>query len=217
MERVEARFSPAVRLLPNERLVVSSGLLGLACDGPGQHALARTLLARFGIKVLEQDGPGLTLRFYVQAIEAMTLADRAWEGLPRRADSMQQLIDEAITQSRAERRPIGQLVIIGHAGLPGCAVFGGTPDDCVFKGRLSAYQRKQLARLRRYLAPDAEIELRQCVSGSGQAGQALLTAVHEMTGAGVSAYLADFHFGDSDAHPRIVVDASGVRSVPAKR
>lgn len=210
------KLLPQAVPLEHEDLVVRSDLIDAM---PGHLGVKEKLVRAWadgGGVVLDGDRPGLTLHYYAEGIEAMTLADKLWEGLPKRADSMQALIDEVIGKSRSTGRPIGHLIITGHAGLPGCSAFGGTIDDCTFRGRLSAYQREQLARLRPYLAADAEIELRQCGTASGEEGQRLLTAIYEVTGAVTSSYLADFHFGDSAAHPRIRVGASGYEVVGAK-
>ncbi|MFN3165881.1 MAG: DUF4347 domain-containing protein [Phycisphaeraceae bacterium] len=212
---IERRFAPPVVHLPGEARVIDADRLGALCDDAGQHALLSRWLAERGVAVLDRRGPGLALHYYAQGIDAMTRIDRLWEGLPREAESLQDLVDHAITQAREQGKPIRHLVIAGHAGLPGCAAFGGTLDDCVFDGKLSDYQRRQLARLRPYLADDAEIELRQCVTGRGREGQRLLAALHDVTGAAASSYLADFHFGDSANHPRVRFDANGLKIIAA--
>lgn len=214
---IERQFAPPVVYLPGESRVIDAVHLAAICDDAEQHALLSRWLAERGVAVLDRAGPGLTLHFYAQGIDAMTRVDRLWEGLPREAASLQDLIDHAITRSCEEGRPIGHLVIAGHAGLPGCAAFGATLDDCVFSGKLSDYHRRQLVRLRPYLADDAEIELRQCVTGSGKEGQRLLAALHEITGATASSYLADFHFGDSANHPRVRYDENGLKIVGVDR
>ena len=202
-------FVPKVTPLPHEDHVLRSALIDALPGRTSHHLIAERLWTMTGGVILDLDGPGLTLHFYAQGIEKMTLADRMWEGLPRRADTMQDLIDHAISRSRTTGQPIAHLIIAGHAGLPGCSAFGGTIDDCTFRGKLSGYQRRQLARLRPYLARQAEIELRQCVTGSGIEGERLLTAIYEVTGASTSSYLADFHFGDSASHPRVRVGPKG--------
>ena len=217
LAEIQQAFDPPVVRLRNEGRVVDASVLAtLYGENTHQRQAAERWLTRRRAVILNNDQPGLTLRFAADGIEAMTLADRLYEGLPRRAESLQSLIDHAITQARQQRRPIRQLIIIGHAGLPGCAALGSTLDDCVFKGKLSAYQRRQLVRLRPYLADDAEIELRQCVTGSGKEGKRLLTALHQVTGATASSYLADFHFGDSANHPRIRVDRDSVQFIKPK-
>ena len=214
---LKERFVPRVTPLEHEDLVLRSTFID-ALPGWASHVLiAAKAWATSGGVILDLEGPGLTLHFYAEGIERMTLTDRVWEGLPRRADSMQDLIDHAITRSRATGRPIGHLIIAGHAGLPGCSAFGGTIDDCTFGGKLSGYQRRQLTRLRPYLAPHAEIELRQCVTGSGKEGQRLLTAIYEITGASTSSYLADFHFGDAANHPRVRVGPAGYEVVKPRQ
>lgn len=210
-------LNPKVVALPNESRVIHADRVRLGVANPEDRQAALRWLRLQGAVVLEDDTPGLELNYYAQGIEAMTRADLIWEGLPKRADSLQMLVDDAITQARQAERPIHRLVIIGHAGLPGCAALGGTLDDCVFKGRLSAYQKRQLVRLRPYLAQDSEIELRQCVTGFGEQGQRLLTAIHQLTSATAISYLADLHFGDSAAHPTIRVDHDGVRLLPPKK
>ncbi len=211
-------FDPPITALPHEAFVIRSDALARACPDDRQRRTAEHWLARCGGVVLNTDQPGVELHFFAEGIEAMTPADRLWEGVPRRAKSLQDLVDHAIRRAREGRRPISRLVITGHAGLPGCAALGGTIDDCVFEGRLSHYQRRQLARLRPYLADDAEIELRQCVTGRGEEGRRLLTALHDVTGAAAVSYLADFHFGDAANHPRVRVDEGGWRiEQPAKR
>lgn len=207
------KFVPRIVPLEHEDRVLRSAFI----ESLPSHAALRSIATRVwtssGGVVLDMDGPGLTLHFYAQGIENMTLTDRVWEGFPRRADTMQGLIDHAITRSREAKQPIALLIIAGHAGLPGCAAFGGTIDDCAFRGRLSGYQKRQLARLRPYLAIESEIELRQCVTGSGKEGQRLLTSIYEITGAATSSYLADFHFGDAAAHPRVRVGDKGFELV----
>lgn len=216
-ERVEAMLSPTPTPLPDESRVVRADEVTSDCGTPAGQAAAIESLKAQGVAVLDTRQPGLELRYFVQGIETMTRVDRLWERWPREAESMQGLIDESITRARQAGRPIQRLVLIGHAGLPGCAAFGGTLDDCVFKGRLTRYQRQQLARLIPYLAPASVIELRQCATGSGEEGQRLLTAIHELTGSTAVSYLADFHFGDSAAHPRIRVDQDGVRLLSPER
>lgn len=208
---------PEAELIPGESRVIRSGVLDrLIADSAGRMLVERWLV-RGGAIVLNDDQPGLDLHYYAQGIEAMTPTDRLWERWPRRADTIQQLVDQAITQARTTRRPIARLTVTGHAGLPGCAAFGGTVDDCVFRGQPSAYIRSQLVRLRPYLADDAEIELRQCGTGAGIEGTRLLLAIHRLTAARTSSYLSDFHFGDSAAHPRIVADHAGIRFQPPRR
>jgi len=203
------RFVPEVTPLRNEdRVARSSWFDALPIGERWRQRAQRWWSARGGV-VLQLDEPGLVLHFYAQGIKKMTLADRVWEGLPKRADSLQALMDEVIGEARDTGRPIRHLIVAGHAGLPGCSALGGQMEDCVFRGRLSTYQRQQLARLRPYLAPDAEIELRQCGTGSGKEGERLLTAIYQVTGAATSSYLADFHFGDADRHPRVRVGANG--------
>lgn len=214
-DRVRTLLNPEATRLPGEAQVVRSDQITPACGTEAGREAVIDWLESTGVAVLDAEGPGLVLNYFAEGIEAMTPADRVWEGLPKRAESMQMLIDDAITRSRRSGRPIDKLVIIGHAGLPGCAAFGGTLEDCVFKGKLSNYQRQQLVRLRPYLGQGSEIELRQCVTGSGKEGQRLLQAIHELTAAAVTSYLADFHFGDSAAHPRIRVDGDGVRLMSA--
>lgn len=216
MAEVHRQFAPPVVRSGQERRVICSAKLDAICDSGHQRRAVERWLTDRGAVVLNADQPGLTLHFFADGIEAMSRVDRAWEGLPQRAQTIQHLIDEAIHQAREARRPITHLIIAGHAGLPGCATFGGTLDDCVFDGRVTDYQRAQLVRLRPYLAKDAEIELRQCTTGSGPEGKALLTTLHRTTGASASSYLGDFYFGLSDRYPRIVVDAEGV-SVAAPR
>ncbi len=216
-ELTQRLFDPPVVRLADENSVVRAGVLrAVGTSEPQREQVVRWLTDR-GVVILRDDLPGLKLHFYAQGIEAMTYTDRLWEGLPRRADTLQGLIDHAITRARAERKAISTLIITGHAGLPGCAALGGTLDDCVFEGKLTDYQQRQLVRLRPYLAADAMIELRQCVTGSGEEGQRLLTAIHEVTGAAAVSYLADFHFGDSDNHPRIHLDNTGVRFISPEK
>lgn len=216
LERIEDGFSPYVVPLPNETLVIGSGQLDAICKTPtARRTIDRWLTQRGGI-VVNEGHAGLELRYFAQGIEKMTLGDRLWEGLPTPAKSLQSLVDSAISQARETRQPINRLVIIGHAGLPGCAALGGTLDDCVFEGKLSDYQRRQLIRLRPYLARESEIELRQCVTGKGPQGQRLLTAIHQLTGASATSYLADFHFGDSAAHPLVRVDGEGLKIIPPR-
>ncbi|MFK7790215.1 MAG: hypothetical protein AB8C95_12080 [Phycisphaeraceae bacterium] len=203
------RLVPRVTPLPGEHLVARSAFIDATPVGKGYGSHLFNIWQAGGGVVLDAGRPGLTLHFYAEGIEAMTLTDKLWEGLPTRAESMQHLMDETIGQSRKARQPIAHLIITGHAGLPGCSAWGGTMDDCTFRGRLTTYQRQQLTRLRPYLASDAEIELRQCGTGSGKAGQRLLTAVYEITGAATSSYLADFHFGDAANHPRVRAGADG--------
>ena len=210
------KLLPQAMPLEHEGLVVRSSLINALPGTLGIKARLVRVWEDGGGVVLEGDRPGLKLHYYAEGIEAMTLADKLWEGLPKRADSMQALIDEVIGKSRSTGRPISHLIVTGHAGLPGCSAFGGTMDDCTFRGVLSAYQRDQLARLRPYLAVGAEIELRQCGTASGEEGKRLLTAVYEITGATTSSYLADFHFGDSAAHPRIRVGVNGYEVVPGE-
>ncbi len=210
------RLVPRVTPLKGESLVVRSSFIkAMPLRGLGL-GLFQVWQAGGGV-VLDEDEPGLTLHFYAEGIDAMTLADKLWEGLPKRAKTLQHLIDETIGQARTKRQPVGHLIIAGHAGLPGCSALGGTMDDCTFRGRLTTYQRQQLARLRPYLAADAEIELRQCVTGSGKEGQRLLTAIYETTGAATSSYLADFHFGDAANHPRVRVGSRGFEIVRVKK
>lgn len=204
------RFVPKVKHLPNEALVVRSALLDVL---PSQRSRVRRLWSSWGGVVLDIEDPGLTLHFYAEGIKAMTLADKVWEGLPTRAESLQDLMDEVIGRARETGQPIRHLIIAGHAGLPGCSALGGQMEDCTFRGVLSTYQREQLTRLRPYLARGAEIELRQCGTGSGKEGQRLLTAIYQATGAATSSYLADFHFGDADNHPRVRVGADGFEIV----
>lgn len=206
-------FSPPITPIHAESRVVRADQVQAICNSTAQQKRVAAWLKARRVTILSVDQTGLALHYYAQGIDTMTQADLLWEGLPRRADSLQALVDHAITRCHATGRPIRRLTIAGHAGLPGCAAFGGTNHDCVFKGRLSAYQRLQLVRLRPYLARDAEIELRQCTTGSGKEGQALLTALHQLTGAAASSYLSDFHFGDSAAYPRVLVDAKGYRVV----
>lgn len=206
---VSRRLSPPVRHLPDERRVIRSAQLDAITSDPAQRTATEAWLAERGAVALSTDQPGLTLHYYANGIEAMTLRDQLWEAMPRRADTMQALIDHAIARARAQRRTIAHLIITGHAGLPGCCAFGGTLDDCAFRGELTLYQRDQLQRLRPYLADDAEIELRQCTTAQGKPGQALLTAIHRATGAAASSYTGDFYFGDSASHPRVLVDADG--------
>lgn len=209
IEQTRQQFDPPVVRLADEVLTLRARTLqGLCPDGPRRETVARWLIRR-GAVILDDGQADLTLHYFAEGIAAMTATDRAWEGLPRRANSLQDLVDHAITRSRAEARPITTLIITGHAGLPGCAALGGTIDDCVFEGKLTDYQRRQLVRLRPYLASDATIELRQCVTGSGKEGQRLLTAIHQTTGAAAVSYLADFHFGDSAAHSKVRVDREG--------
>jgi hypothetical protein len=203
------QFVPKVTPLEHEDRVMRSAWLDMLPGGERWHGLVRRWWEAGGGVVLALDEPGLVLHFYAEGIKKMTLADRVWEGLPRRADSLQDLMDEVIGRARETGRPIRHLIIAGHAGLPGCSALGGEMEDCTFRGLLSTYQRQQLARLRPYLAPDAEIELRQCGTGSGKEGQRLLTAIYETTGASTSSYLADFHFGDADHHPRVRVGEKG--------
>lgn len=211
-ERVLAQFYPPVVPLERERLVARQGVLDAVCTNAASRGAAERWLSARGVAVL--GGPGLTLHFYAEGIDTMSRIDLLWAGLPRRAASLQDLVDHTIRSARASGRPVRHLIITGHAGLPGCSALGGTLDDCTFEGRLNPYQRQQLARLRPYLALDAEIELRQCVTGSGKEGQDLLTAIHHATGAAASSYLADFHFGDTAAHPRVRVDAQGLTFIP---
>lgn len=214
---IRDRFLPKPIALPNEHLVFQARLLNALPVPSSVKAYARQIWRANGGAILDPKQGQLTLHFYVQAIKPLTLADRLWEGLPQRADSMQQLIDHAITRARTTSQPIDHLIIAGHAGLPGCCAFGGTLDDCVFEGRLTTYQTQQLARLKPYLARDAQIELRQCRTGSGKQGQQLLTRIYQTTGATTTSYLADFHFGDSNAHPRIRVGANGVTFLKPKQ
>lgn len=204
---------PRVTPLPDEQLVARSTVIDAMRVDKGFASHLLDIWQANGGVILDDRRPGLTLHFYAEGIEAMTLTDKLWEGLPKRSKSLQHLMDEAIGKARKARQPIAHLIIAGHAGLPGCSAWGGTMDDCTFRGRLTTYQRQQLARLRPYLAADAEIELRQCGTGSGKAGQRLLTTIYDITGAAASSYLADFHFGDSAAHPRVRVGADGFEIV----
>jgi len=203
------QFVPRVEPLANEDRVVRSAWFDALPGGAGWRAKARRWWEARGGVVLDLDEPGLVLHFYAEGIKKMTLADKLWEGLPERADSLQALMDAVIGRARETGRPVQHLIVAGHAGLPGCSALGGQVADCTFRGVLSTYQRQQLARLRPYLAPGAEIELRQCGTGSGKEGQRLLTAIYETTGAATSSYLADFHFGDANNHPRVRVGAEG--------
>lgn len=210
------KLLPTAKPLENEDLVIRVALVEALPGWFGvRDTLQRAWVADGGV-LLDTSEQGLKLHYYAEGIKAMTTADKLWERLPRRADSMQQLIDEVIGRSRSTSRPISHLSIAGHAGLPGCSAFGGTMDDCTFRGVLSPYQRDQLARLRPYLASDAEIELRQCGTGSGKEGQRLLTKIYQITGASASSYLADFHFGDSAAHPRVRVGPNGLEFINPK-
>jgi len=210
LAQVQRRFGPAVVRMAHERRVIHADALTRLCENPEQQARVQQWLVQHGIVVLNSDQGGLTLHYFAEGIETMTPADRLWEGLPVRADTLQQLVDHAITQARQTGRPIGHLIVTGHAGLPGCAAWGGTLDDCTFRGELTGYQRLQLRRLQPYLAPDAEIELRQCATGSGARGELLLRSIHHITGVTASSYLGDFHFGDSTNHPRIRFSDEGV-------
>lgn len=205
------RFIPTVERLAGEEWVVRSAWLNALPPS------FRRYWEAWGGVVLDVESTGLTLHFYAEGIKAMTLADKVWEGLPKRAKSLQHLVDDAITRARSERQPIRRLIIAGHAGLPGCSALGGQMEDCTFRGVLTTYQREQLARLRPYLARGAEIELRQCVTGSGKHGQRLLTAIYETTGVATSSYLADFHFGDANNHPRVRVGPDGFKIVKPVR
>lgn len=214
---IQRLFDPPVVRLVGESRIVRSAQLDAVCPDRDGRAVLEAWLTNHGVVVLNEGQAGLALHYYVEGIEAMTVADRIWEGLPRKADSLQALVDHAITHARTEHQPIRQIIITGHAGLPGCAALGGTLDDCVFNGNLTGYQRRQLIRLRPYLADDAQIELRQCVTGFGKEGQRLLTALHDLTGATASSYLSDFHFGDSAAHPRVQVNEEGLRHITPKK
>lgn len=173
------------------------------------HRLATAL----GFAVLRDNGQPLTIHVYCDAIEPLAAGDKIWEGLPRRVDSTQHLIDLAIARCRATGKPLARLIILGHSGVGGTGAFGSTPDDCVFRGRLADHQRQQLARLRPYLAEDAVIELRQCSAGQGHEGTRLLEQVHAATGAAAESYFGDFYFGKTDREPRKRVDAEGVRVI----
>lgn len=207
---VQLAFEPSIQPVAYESRIIDRQWIKAVCEGPQQQAIVRAWLDRRDTLVLDRSHDGLTLHFFAEGIKAMTPADRLWEGLPRRADSLQDLVDHAIRRARGSRRPIHKLIITGHAGLPGCSALGGTLRDCTFEGRLSPYQTRQLSRLRPYLCDDAEIELRQCGTGNGPEGTALLRSIHIATGAMVSSYLSDFHFGDSAAHPRIQFSDRGV-------
>ena len=211
------KLVPKVAPLPDEHLVARSAFIDAMWVGKGFAPHLFDLWQANGGVILNDRGPGLTQHFYAEGIEAMTLTDKLWEGLPKESKSLQHLMDESIGKARKARRPIARLIIAGHAGLPGCSAWGGTIDDCTFRGRLTTYQRQQLARLRPYLAADAEIELRQCGTGSGKEGQRLLTTIYDITGAAASSYLADFHFGDSAAHPRVRVGADGFEMIKPRR
>lgn len=207
--QLHQRMVPRVTPLPAEHLVLRSTLVEAMPVGKGFGLHVFRIWQAGGGVVLDDDGPGLTLHFYAEGIESMTLADKLWEGLPTRAKSLQHLMDTTIGTARAKGQPIGHLIIAGHAGLPGCAAWGSTMDDCSFRGRLTTYQHQQLSRLRPYLASDAEIELRQCGTGSGEEGRRLLTAIYKVTGVKTSSYLADFHFGDAANHPRVRMGPDG--------
>lgn len=210
LAKVQRAFDPPVIRMANEQRVIRAQALETICSTPEQASEVSAWLARRGFTVLHTEQSGLTIHLFAEGIEKMTPADRVWEGLPRQATSLQDLVDHSITRARSAGQPIGHLIVTGHAGLPGCSALGGTLDDCTFNGRLTGYQRRQLRRLQPYFTPESEIELRQCVTGSGKEGQRLLTAIHQTTSAAVSSYLSDFHFGDSAAHPRIRIDREGI-------
>ncbi|MEM1353446.1 MAG: hypothetical protein AAGC44_06665 [Planctomycetota bacterium] len=184
-------------------------------DEPVEAKRASRDLARIaralGLVILRQDPRHpLTLHVYVEGIDRVARSDWVWEGMPRRMASMQDLIDTAIRRCREAGRPLSMLIITGHSGIGGTAAFGSTLDDCVFRGRLSAYQRDQLARLRPYLADDAVIELRQCSAALGNEGTRLLTQVHQASGAAVTGYFGDFYFGKTNQVVKKQVDEQGV-------
>lgn len=210
---IRERFVPSVAPLKHESLVARSALFDVLPGNASMRATMRSRWQAWGGAVLNTDERGLTLHYYAQGIKAMTTVDKLWEGLPKRADSLQSLMDEAIGRARSTGRPIDHLIIAGHAGLPGCSALGGTLEDCTFRGVLTGYQRRQLARLGPYLASDAEIELRQCGTGSGDEGRRLLDAIYQATGVATSSYLADFHFGDAANHPRVRVGPEGFEIV----
>ena len=208
-----ARFEPAIQRLDDERRVVRTAALDAITRTPAQRMAVERWLTRRGAVVLDRAQPGLDLHFHADGIQAMTPVDLIWEGRPKRAKSLQHLVDTLITRCRETRQPIGHLIIVGHAGLPGCCALGETLDDCVFRGILTGYQKRQLNRLRPYFANDAQIELRQCTAGKGKEGILLLKTLHRVTGAAASSYEGDFYFGMSSSHPRIIADDKGVRLI----
>lgn len=202
-------------VLHHHRLLVHARKFNPPPDdpAPAYRDLARIARA-LNLTVLRDDpADPLTLHVYVQAIDPLTHTDWLWEGMPRRADSMQHLIDTAIARCRTTNRPLSQLIITGHSGVGGTAAFGSTLDDCVFRGRLTPYHRDQLARLRPYLADHATIEIRQCTAALGEDGTRLLTQIHLTTGATATGYFGDFYFGKTGEVARKQVDQHGVALV----
>jgi len=211
--------SPVAQPRPGEQFVLQHHRLlahaRLVNPHPKDHAPAYRDLVRLArvlnLTVLREDpDQPLTLHVYVEAIDPITRADWLWEGMPRRCDSMQDLIDTAIQRCRTTGRPLSKLIITGHSGVGGTAAFGSTLDDCVFRGRLSPYHRDQLARLRPYLANDATVEIRQCTAALGEDGTRLLTQIHQTTGATVTGYFGDFYFGKTSKIVKKQVDHRGV-------
>lgn len=233
--RARVSFNPPIaRTLPGERYVLRHDHLlppapGSGPDvgpgvGPGMTPGSDKAAARYrdlarvaralDVVVLRHDpADPLTLHVYVEGIDVLARSDWLWEGMPRRCDSMQELIDLAITRCRATGRPLSHLIIVGHSGVGGTAAFGSSLDDCVFRGRLSPYHRDQLARLRPYLADDAVIEIRQCTAALGNDGTRLLTQIHQASGAAATGYFGDFYFGKANAIVRKQVDQHGVALV----
>lgn len=176
---------------------------------PAHHQACAGLLSRYGFAVLDASRPGVTLHLHAPAIEPMTWRDLLYEGRPDTADSLGQVVDLAITRARDGGVFIERITLTGHAGLPGCCALGARLDDCVFDGRLSDVQTRQLRRLRPYLAEDAVIEIRQCGSAAGDAGTALLTAIHRAARCTVISYVGDFRFGFSGRAAIKRIDTEG--------
>ena len=210
---IPAAIPQDVRRLRYEARVIHQSTLeaiaGLADDSTLRGAAAQALahwLTRYHFVVLETrpggdraapTTPGLVVHVHAPAIEAMSRTDLLWEGRPRPAHSLGRLIDYVIFSARDQGRPLQRLIITGHAGLPGCCALGSRLEDCVFNGRLSPHQAQQFRRLRPYLADHAVIELRQCGSAAGKAGDRLLASIHEAAGCSVVGYPHDFRFGFS--------------------
>lgn len=194
-----------VRPLRHESRVIRAHWI----QDPAHTQACAGLLSRYGFAVLDQEKPGITLHFHAPAIEPMSWVDLLYEGRPATAHSLGRVVDQAIAQARDQGVLIERITLTGHAGLPGCCALGARLEDCVFNGRLSETQTRQLRRLRRYLAEDAVIELRQCTSAAGDEGTALLTAIHRAARCTVVSYVGDFRFGFSGRATIKRVDAEG--------